>query len=48
MDTETDAERRHRELIKALSFVSLFLILITLLLAAIVFGLAEITVVPET
>ena len=46
--TDTEAERRHREIIKAFSFVSLFLILIVLLLAAIVFGIAEITVVPET
>jgi hypothetical protein len=37
-----------REIIKALGLISLLLLVAVVLLAAIVFGFAEITVVPET
>jgi hypothetical protein len=47
MDTDdTTREQAYREIIRGLSFISLMLLLIVLLLGAIVFGFAEVSVTP--
>ena len=48
MDGDDTREQAYREIIRGLSFICLLLLVIALMLAAIVFGFAEVTVVPET